>query len=463
MRSRSGQFFIALALAAVACWGMSAKPVAAQSGTQKRMIRVVWQDREDKTLKWGELVRVGRTLQFRNFGVLKDFPQLDKERHELVQMERIGRLMLVGVRDDDKGNLLSGWVALDLRVEELPHGDHSDFDYGGAPRVVASVLNQEQGNPAHLYVYDRAFYLANDSRNGFTRITPQQLAGGADDKHGTFHRGGGGHITLAAVDHKVSYSTWIFSRSQEGGPIDVSDLSKTGDEAIAYTFHLPVGGLHGAIANSGKVFFAPSDGVYWVQADLELKETPETVKYHHISLGKDEESERPNRTGAFTNHRNWVLFTTGRGTNSRLCLLNAEADEPTLHEVNIPLEDGLSLTTPDTFVTAAGKNYAFLFQNKKEGDVVEKLTVIDLDPNRDRDLSDATVVKTIPVGSSQVEGHYGHHTISMDDDGRLAVITNPGDGQIWLLSLADLRVIGKYRVGGMPTKILAIGGEDSKH
>ncbi|WP_397569973.1 hypothetical protein [Schlesneria sp. T3-172] len=461
LRSQRGKLtgFLVLTVMSTFCIASS----TAASGQPEPMTRIVWQDRDRKTLMWGDLVKAGASLILKPGGPVHGFPKLDKERHELVQMERIGNFLLVGVRDDDSGQFLSGWVAIDLGVDEMPHGDHSDFTYRSPPQVLASVLDQSQGNPAHLYVYDKAFYLANDSLSGYTRLTPAQLTGPADQRKGTFHRGGGAHITLAAVDHKVGYGTWIPGGGPDKGRIDVSDLTKTGDDSIAYTFHLPVGGLHGAVANSGRIFFAPSDGVYWVDADLELKQKAETVVINHLSLGKDKDSDRPLRTGAFTNHRNWVLFTTGALENSALCLLDAAAPQPAIVTLPISVSDGLSLVTPEAFATAGGKRYAFVFQNRKEGAVQEKLTIVDLDPNGDRDFADAAISKTIDVGPSRVEGHYGHHTISVDDDAKFGLISNPGSGEVWLLSLAELKIVGKYKVGGMPTKLIVVGGEESKH
>lgn len=436
---------------------------ASASNQPEPMTRIVWQDREKKTLMWGDLVKAGSSMILKQAGPIQGFPKLDKDRIELVQMERIGNVLLVGVRDDDNGQLLSGWVAIDLGVDEMPHGDHSDFTYRSAPQILASMLDKSQGNPAHLYVYDNAFYLANDSLSGYTRLTPAQLTGPVDQRKGTFHQGGGMHITLAAINHKVGYGTWIPGGGPMKGRIDVSDLTKSGKDSIAYSFNLPSGGLHGAIANSGRVFFAPSDGVYWVEADLELKQKPETVVMNHLSLGQDKESDRPLRTGAFTNHRNWVLFTTGTRENSAFCLIDAAASQPALVRLPISVADGLSLVTPETCITAAGKRYAFVFQNRKEGEVQEKLTIVDLDPNGDRDFTDAAIAKTVDVGPSRVEGHYGHHSISVDDDAKYGLISNPGNGEVWLLSLADLKVIGKYKVGGMPTKLIVTGGEESKH
>lgn len=435
----------------------------AQGFQSERMTRLVWQDREKKTLFWGEMIQTGPKLIIQNAGIVQGFPKLDPKRHELVQMERVGNVLLVGVRDDDNGNLLSGWVAIDLGVDEMPHGDHSDFNYRNPPRVLASSLDKSQGNPAHLYVYDDTFFLANDQLSGFTMLNPRILTGPIPGRKGTFHRGGGAHITLAAVGGKVCYSTWIPGGGPQKGQVDVSSLQKTGKESLAYSIHLPSGGLHGATTNSGRVFFAPQDGVYWIDADLALTQKPENIKPNHISLGTDPKTKRPLRTGAFANHLNWVMFTTGQQDQSALCLLNAAAPKPTVIKVPIKTADGLSLVTPETIQAASGKRYAFVFQNKKEGTVQENLTIVDLDPNGDRDFSDATVAKTIPVGSSRVDGHYGHHSISFDDDFRWALLTNPGDGYIWILSLSDFKIYAKYKVFGMPTKLITAGGEESKH
>lgn len=429
----------------------------------EQMARIFWQDREKKTLMWGELVKIGNGLILRNSGQVPGFPKLDKERNELVQMDRIGSLLVVGIRDDDDGKLNSGWVAIDVGVDEMPHGNHSDYNYRNPPRVIAKVLDKSQGNPAHLYVYDNAFFLANDQLNGYTQLDPEKLARRTPGYKGTFHRGGGAHITLATVGRKIGYGTWIQGGGPDKGRIDVSNLSKTGEDSIAYSFHLPVGGLHGATANSGRVFFAPTDGVYWVDADLELKLNAESVVTHHLSLGKDEDNDRPYRTGAFVNHRNWVLFNTGALDQSAFCLIDATTAKPSVVKVPINVADGLSLVTPEVVATASGKRYAFLFQNKQEGDVKEILTIIDLDPNRDRNFSDAAITKSIYVGPSKVEGHYGHHSIGFDDDAMYGLMTNPGSGEIWIMSLTQASVIGKYRVGGMPTSVTVVGGEASKH
>ena len=127
-------------------------------------------------------------------------------------------------------------------------------------------------------------------------------------------------------------------------------------------------------------------------------------------------------------------------------------------KVPIDVTDGLSLVTPSVVKTRAAKRYAFLFQDCKEGDIDEKLTIVDIDPNRDRHFADARVVVTMTIGASQVEGHHGHHLVCFDPEGRYAFFSNPGDGTIEVSSLRDLQIKTKITVGGTPAAMACIGG-----
>ena len=437
-------------------------PVTHADDRGPRVARVLWQDRAKDTLMWGEVH--GGEKWIVSASPVKDFPKLDVEKQDLVQMEQAECHLLVGVRDNADGKFQSGWVTVDTGVREEPHGNHSHWNFVSPPSVKGSRLDAEQGNPAHLYLYNGHFYMANDKKNGFTHIDPSELVKKPAQQCGTFFTGGGNHITMAAVENTVCYSTWIDGGGPDMGRVDVVNLKKTDGEKIAYSFKLPTGVIHGATANSGKVFFAPADGVCWVAADTSFSKTAETVVVNHISLGKEDGAEKPNRTGAFVNHRNWVLFTTGGPEGkSSLCLLDAAAAQPTVVKLPINVADGLSLTTPEVVLASGGKRYAFLFQDKSEGELQEQLTIVDLDPNGDRNLSDAKIAKTIPVGASKVDGHHGHHSVSFDSEGRLACFTNPGDGTIWIMTLKDLTIRAKSVVGGTPTAIVAIGAPEHKH
>ncbi len=437
-------------------------PLAIADDPGPRVARVLWQDRDKDVLMWGEVHSGEKWIV--SASPVKNFPKLDPEKQDLVQMEHAAGYLLVGVRDNDDGKYQSGWIVIDTGVREEPHGDHSDWKFVSSPLVKSSRLDADQGNPAHLYLYNDHFYLANDRKNGFTQIDPKELDSKPAQECGTFCAGGGNHITMAAVDNTVCYSTWIDGGGPNMGRVDVVNLKKTDGDKIAYSFKLPTGVIHGATVNSGRVFFAPADGVCWVDADTSLTKTAETVGVNHISLGKEEGAEKPNRTGAFVNQRNWVLFTTGSPEGkSSLCLVDARAAQPTVIKLPIEVADGLSLTTPEVVLAAGGKRYAFLFHDKKEGQAQEQLTIVDLDPNGDRNLSDAKIAKTMPVGASKVDGHHGHHAVSFDSEGRLACFTNPGDGTIWVMTLKDLTVRAKSVVGGTPGAIVAIGAPEHRH
>lgn len=427
-----------------------------------RVARVLWQNRDTGSLMWGEIH--GGEKWIVSASPVKDFPKLDVKKQNLVQMDHAAGMLLVGVRDNDDGKYQSGWVAVDTGVREEPHGDHSHWKFVSSPSVKSSRIDTNQGNPAHLYLYNDHFYMANDTKNGFTQICPGDLAEKPASDCGLFFSGGGNHITMAAVDNAVCYSTWIDGGGPNMGRVDVVNLKKSDGDKAAYTFKLPTGVIHGATANSGRVFFAPADGICWVDADTSLSGSADKVVVNHISLGKEEGAEKPNRTGAFVNHRNWVLFTTGGPEGkSSLCLLDAKAARPVVIKLPIEMKSGLSLVTPEVVLAAGGKRYAFLFQDKKEGDAQEQLTIVDLDPNGDRDLSDAKIAKSIPVPASKVDGHYGHHSVSFDSEGRLACFTNPGEGTIWVMTLKDLEVRAKTIVGGTPGAIVAIGAPEHKH
>ena len=292
--------------------------------------------------------------------------------------------------------------------------------------------------------------------------SPLNLKNGAPNATG-FFPGGGNHITMAAVNNAVAYSSWIDGGGPNAGRVDVVNLRKPEPE-IAYSFNLPTGVIHGATYNSGKVFLAPLDGVCWVTADTSVRQSADTVKINQLSLGKYAEDDKPLRTGAFVNDRNWVLFTTGKGEQSALCLLNAALTEPKVQKLKIDTADGLKLTSLRT-VLSLGKRYAFVFQDRTDpdSDVQEKLTIIELDPNRDRDYSDARVVKSMHVGASKVDGHHGHHALSFDAYGRYAVFTEPADGIINVMSLQNLQIVARFRVGGVPDSIVAVGAPEHFH
>ena len=139
-----------------------------------RVARLLWQDRDKDVLMWGEVHAGAKWIV--SASPVKGFPKLDLEKQDLVQMEHAAGHLLVGVRDNDDGKFQSGWITVDTGVREEPHGDHSHWKFVSSPSVKSSRLDADQGNPAHLYLYNGQFYMANDKKNGFTQLDPMDLA-----------------------------------------------------------------------------------------------------------------------------------------------------------------------------------------------------------------------------------------------------------------------------------------------
>lgn len=433
-----------------------------KSGMAPVITRVFFQDDEAKTLKWASL-RDGNPPQLDTPQEIVGFPKLDSKKQSLVQMAAIANWILVGVRDTEEGKFQSGWVLIDTGVEWHDHGSHSHTHYDRRPAVRAVKLDDKQGNPAHLYVYEKQFFLANDKLNGFTRLRPSQIGpqDSTDDIHAKaeFFVAGGSHITLAATK-TVAYGTWAAREGENAGRVDVIALASGGNKVANYSFKLPHGGLHGAIANHGKVFFAPSDGICWVSADDKLSQSPSTVQIQHLSLGKSEDSQKPFRTGAFTSWANHVFCVSGSGADAALWSIDASASSISPQRLSLNLPDSHRPSTPVLLKPRKAKSpIAFVFhENAEESESPSSLTLVQLDPNGDGNLGDAKVVSKLEVGRCQLDGHAGHHELAFDGDRRWGVLTNSGDGTLGLLSVESLQLAKSIEVGGRPSKLIAVGG-----
>jgi len=433
-----------------------------KSGAITAVTRVFYQDDEAKTIKWATL-RDGNPPQLDTPQEVIGFPKLDTKKQSLVQMAAVANWILVGVRDTEEGKFQSGWVLIDTGVEWHDHGSHSHTHYDRRPTVRAVKLDDKQGNPAHLYVYEKQFFLANDKLDGFTRLRPSQInpQDSTDDilAKTEFFAAGGSHITLAATK-SVAYGTWAAREGENVGRVDVVALTTGGKKTANYSFKLPHGGLHGAIANHGKVFFAPSDGIYWVSADEKLSQSPSTVQFQHISLGKNEESQKPYRTGAFSSWGSHVFCVSGSGADAALWSIDANASTISPQKLSLNLPDAHRPSTPVLLKPRKAKSaFAFLFHEDAEAsDEPSSLSVVELDPNGDGIFGDAKVTSKLEVGRCQLDGHAGHHELAFDGDRRWGVITNSGDGTLQLLSLENFQLVKKFDVGGRPSKMIAVGG-----
>jgi hypothetical protein len=436
----------------MAAWGQNTDDTPKPSA--RTIARIFWQEMESQSLRWGDLQRTGNDWRL-EANSIEGFPALAPETQSLVQMESLDNMLVTGVHDMDRGTIGSGWVAIQSGVSLEEHGDHAHAHFDDAPRVIAKQLDQNQGNPAHLYRYGGKIYLANDAKDGFTMLESVTDGSSRPSLVTRFLSGGGKHITLAVVENRVCYATWADREGENAGRIDVVSLDSTKPIANPKIV-LPVGGLHGATSNSGSVFFAPAAGIYVLPTDGHGG-TQTNLDPIHVDLGKDPETDKPFRTGAFVNHRQWVLFQFGSGEHSQLGLIDAAQTKPSLRSISIPTEPGLSLSSPRCVVAANGKEYAWLVQHRKDSESVEKLIAVDLDPNGDRDLSDAAVMRSVELGNSRIDGHSGYHEISFLPNGRLACISNPGDATLWILSVHSLEVLAKLNVGGAPTRLLSFG------
>ncbi|MDB5347288.1 MAG: hypothetical protein JWP89_5665 [Schlesneria sp.] len=429
------------------------------------LTRLIFQDDDAKTLKWADLL-VGDPPQLGPIAQVHGFPRLDTKHQSLVQMEAASGLVLVGVRDDEDGQLQSGWILIDTGVDADEHGDHSHWSYPRTPTVRAQVLDKQQGNPAHLYVYDGMFYLANDKKNGFTRLDPSGISAKDDtatiQKRAAFHSGGGGHITLAAVGNSVAYSSWIDREGVNQGRVDVTAISPAGAGKPSYSFHLPYGGIHGAAANQGKIFFAPSDGICWVKADLVLQADPKNIAIQHLSLGKD--GDRPRRTGAFATYGKHVAFVAGSGPKAEVAFVDASEKVIQMNRITVPMAEGNRPSGLEIVRPRNGMPLVFVFHDHTaDVEAPYRLSLLESDPDGDGNWNDAKIATEIDVGRARVDGHAGHHSLAFDADRRLAVFSNPGDGTISLLDLDARKIITQFHVSGVPSKLIATGGRASGH
>ena len=429
------------------------------------LTRLVFQDDDAKTLNWADLL-AGEPPQLGPISTVAGFPKLDAKRQSLVQMEAISSMILVGVRDDEDGQFQSGWVLVDTGVDADEHGDHFHWNYPRTPTVRALVLDKQQGNPAHLYAYDNVFYLANDQKNGFTRLDPGNICSKDDaasiQKKAAFHAGGGGHITLAAAGNKVAYSSWIDREGANKGRVDVTPITSTGTSKPHYSFQLPHGGIHGATANQGKVFLAPSDGICWVVADFAIQADPKKIAVQHLSLGKD--GDRPRRTGAFTTFGKYVAFVAGSGPKAEVGFIDASSTELRLERLPVPMAEGNRPSGLEIVQPRDGGPLAFVFHDHSaDVEAPFRLSLLEVDPNRDGNWADAKIGTELDVGRARVEGHGGHHSVAFDADRRLALFSNPGDKTLTALDLQGRKVITEFRVSGVPSKLVAIGGRASGH
>lgn len=428
-----------------------------------RVARILWQDQERNTLMWGEVH--GGSKWIVSASPIPGFPAIDTISQNMVRMKQADGVLMVVMNSVADGDRLSGWVAVDTGVREEPHGDHSHWQFVAKPSVRGSRIDKNPGNRLQLSLYNERFYVTGGTRNGFTRFAPSELLSKSAAECGSVYSGAAGYGPVAVVDDTVAYAVRTESPADHS-LIDVISLKASGEDVPVYSFTVPAGGIHAATTNSGRVFLAAADRICRVDADLKLSGTGDSIVVNQIDLGMDRAVVQPNQGTGFVNHRNYVLFSAEEpGRKFSLCLLDAKSASPSLVKVPVEVDDGLSLTSPEVVLASGGRRYAFLFHDRTDRDssAQEKLTIVDLDPNGDRNLSDARIVRTIPVGRSGGGSTFGQRSVSFCSEGRIACFTNPGDGTIWVMTLRDLTVRARSIVRGVPTGIVTIGAPEHKH
>ena len=436
------------------------------------LARIFIHDSKTCTMRWSDaFINQENGLEITSPRLVSNIKTQDQSRQRFVQRQEFGGILVAGIRDQMNGELESGHVVIDTGIGKMDHGNHIHWSYLREPDVVASQLGTDQGNPAHVYLYNKQIYVANDRNNGYTRINPARYRNDEGDIIGkdnpSFFEGGGNHITLAVTDDHLGYSTWIDGGGPNKGRVDVTHLSLKSKSKKFQSFHLPYGGIHGATVCQDKVFFATSNGVCWIKCEPMIGTKQSDIKIGHISLGKD--GDQPARTGSFTCLDKYVIFVTGKGESSRLVIIDSSKEKPLIiADFNIIIPNGHSLTKPVALKTFDHRSYVFVFsdQSTDRGKHQEMLNIIDLDPNQDGLLNDLKILSKIPVGSSCVQGHTGHHSIAFDSSRSHAFITNPGDGTISVLPIGTMpkspSISKVFSIGGSPSGIIVTGGNCSE-
>lgn len=429
------------------------------------LTRVFFLDDESQTVKWAELL-AGDKPTMGPVREISGFPKLDPARQKIVALKAAAGTILAAVRDTQDDGAPRGWVLIECGAYEEAHGDHSHWIYPVAPRIRAAVLDDQQPPPSQIYEYEGVFYLAHGGHGGFTRIDPTAMSptesGEAIRRRAAFHAGGGGRSSLAAVGKVVAFSAWDDREGPNKGRVDVTALRTIGNDNPTFSFQLPYGGIHATTANHGKVFFASPDGLSWVEVPRRISAETPALPVRHVAMGTpDAGTFQPI---SFANFGRYVTFVSDVGPNSAFCFVDASANEPRVMRLPLGMAEGRSPGNYELTRSRKGLSLAFVFQESAaDANPFDVLSVLELDPDRNGDWSDAKVAHEIKIGAGPTEGKAGRHSLAVEADRRRALYTNPGDGTVMVLSIEDRKTITGFKVGGTPTTILAVGGRVSNH
>ena len=422
--------------------------VSAQNTRKKTITRIFWQDRESQKLSYADLSTTDKWHIKR--GWVKGFPQPADNNQRLGPMTLKGTQLLVGAVGDENNQV----VRIDSGVYQRPHGSHFHWEYTNQPQA---TLQQPVSS---------AFGIAATSSNSvFFSLASGGIAKAdwnSTNEPSTSTFAGGKNGAIATVNDSVVYATWPDAEGENAGRVDVLNQSLNANRGV-YKFNLPAGNINSAATANNKVFFAHQSGISWVPADTTLTQRDQNIPIANISNGStDQLGAVPS---SLTAEKNWILFTVSNPEGeASLGMINAATANPMVAKLGIPIENGLKLSKPKIKLSL-GQRYAFLFQERSDAasEAQEKLVIVALDPNRDSNCNDARVASMVNIGTSKIDGEFGHHNVCFDDYGRFAIFTDPGDGIINIMTINDMTIRAKFRVGGTPDRIIAVGSPEHFH
>lgn len=408
--------------------------VLAQNVREKVITRVFWQDAESQKLSYANLTATNRWNLRRNW--VSGFPALDPKTQSLGELYASQGQVFVSVESQQDG-VAGGWFCLDSGAFEEPHGNHTHWKYTRTPKVRQSDFASGRGQQSSLMLCgDMAVY--SDSTADCT------IMKAADMKFGGTR--GIRKLSLskpAGLCLDGNGKTIALSGNDQSGQLTAYDRAGN----VAGEVALASGNVESALVNSGKVFLAHEGGISMASlTDLSVQKV-----------------NGPQPASALNAHLSWVLYTANSGDASQLCLLNGSQQDPEVVSLPIPGAAGTRLSTPEV-VMSLGKRYAILFTEREASEeaMEQTLIVVLLDPNKDKNFSDAKIARTISLGTSSAASGE-QHGICFDAYGRHAVISSPDDGMLTVLSLQKLNVVARFKVGGKPGRIVAVGAAEHFH
>ncbi|MFO0904346.1 MAG: hypothetical protein U0939_15185 [Pirellulales bacterium] len=440
-------------------------PVPLWAQGQQTLTRVFFVDESKQSLQWAELI-AGEKPTMTSVREISGFPKLDPQKQAISSLQAVGGMMLVGIRTLDDADAPAGWLLIESGAYEEAHGDHSHWIYPYAPRIRAAQFDEQTRGPDRVAVIDGAFYWSNVGADGFYRLDPSQIGprepAQAVRQRAAWHTGGGESGVVSSVGNVVAFTAWKNVEGDGAGRIDVTALRPAGNDKTAFSFDLPSTGTHAAAACQGKVFFATKSSLHWVVVPSRISSSVEAVAVQ--SLGDPQTAALVEGPLEFATYGRYVVFSAGAGPDAMLCHLDAAAEIPQLRKISLPLPSDHRPGAVKLMRSRKGQPLALVF-HAGPGDATghDRLSVFEMDPDRNGNWSDAKLSQAVSVGKGRDDVPGGDHYLAIEADNRRAVYSNPGDGTLMVLNLEDRKTVTGFRVGGAPTKVLAIGGRVSNH